>query len=122
MILFPNTNLEEYQRTHSAGEWQAWLAVLTEHGTQTPDGWQVDWRDYNAVSAARKTGVFDLVAHPPPSPPAEPAASPRPVAVQGGVQSPITPARPCSGCGNAKYSPEDFNYPGGADNLIQQIG
>ena len=121
-MLIPNVNIARYQQECTAEQWQAWLAILTEHGTQTPDGWQVDWRDYNAVSAARKTGVFDLVAHPPPSPPAEPAASPRPVAVQGGVQSPITPARPCSGCGNAKYSPEDFNYPGGADNLIQQIG
>jgi len=120
-MLIPNVNIARYQQECTAEQWQAWLAILTEHGTQTPDGWQVDWRDYNAVSAARKTGVFDLVAHPPPSMPAEPAASPRPVAAPSGVQSPITPARLCSGCGGAKYAPEDFNRPGGGDELIQQL-
>lgn len=27
----------------------------------------------------------------------------------------------CDGCGGAKYRPQDFNHPGGADELIQQM-
>jgi len=30
--------------------------------------------------------------------------------------------RPCSGCGGAKYDPQAYNAPGGADQLIQQMG
>lgn len=28
----------------------------------------------------------------------------------------------CNGCGGAKYREADFNHPGGADELIQQLG
>ncbi len=28
----------------------------------------------------------------------------------------------CSGCGGAKYNPADFNRPGGADELLRQLG
>jgi len=94
MILIPAANIDAYRASHTPEQWMAWLAILQEHGTETPDGWKVPWEKYNAVSAARKTGVFDLVAHPPPSPPAEPAASPRPVAAQGGAQSPPQPIDP----------------------------
>lgn len=36
--------------------------------------------------------------------------------------SSATPAQPCQGCGGAKYRPEEFNRPGGADELMQQLG
>ena len=32
------------------------------------------------------------------------------------------PSQPCQGCGGAKYNPQDFNRPGGPDELIQQLG
>ena len=30
-------------------------------------------------------------------------------------------AQPCQGCGGAQYRPQDYNRPGGADGLIQQL-
>lgn len=36
--------------------------------------------------------------------------------------APRKPSQPCQGCGGAKYNPQDFNRPGGPDELIQQLG
>ena len=36
--------------------------------------------------------------------------------------TPRKPSQPCQGCGGAKYNPQDFNRPGGPDELIQQLG
>jgi hypothetical protein len=33
-----------------------------------------------------------------------------------------TAARPCSGCGGARYDPRHYNRPGGSDELVQDIG
>ena len=121
MILIPNANIIHYYDHATPEQWQAWLAILRQYGEQTPDGSQVPWQDYNAVSAARKSGVFDPVAHPPPTMPAEPAATPQHAKAMGGVKSPPAQRRGCTGCGGAKYDPTEFNAPGGADALIQQI-
>ncbi len=42
---------------------------------------------------------------------------PSPVAI-----TPNKPIPPCQGCGGAKYNPADFNRPGGADDLLRQLG
>ena len=33
-----------------------------------------------------------------------------------------TTSQSCQGCGGAKYNPQNFNRPGGMDELIQQLG
>ena len=90
MILIPNANITHYYDHATPEQWQAWLAILKEHGTETPDGWRVPWQDYNAVSAARMTGVYDAVKYPAPTMPVEPS----PVASSGGVKSPPQPIGP----------------------------
>jgi len=50
-------------------------------------------------------------------PPATPDATQR-----DGANSRRVPTRRCQGCGGAKYNPQDFNRPGGPDELIQQLG
>lgn len=64
----------------------------------------------------------------------EPSASEAPAQPQrrGEVETPVDPphpttascppAGPCQGCGGAKYNPQDYNRPGGMDELIQQLG
>lgn len=38
-----------------------------------------------------------------------------------GTEAKPTPST-CGGCGGAKFNPQAFNVPGGADQLIQQLG
>jgi len=35
---------------------------------------------------------------------------------------PASPRRGCTGCGGNKFNPADFNQPGGADALVQELG
>lgn len=118
MILIPTANLTRYQQQASPEQWATWVAILRQYGQQTPDGWEVSVENYNAVSAARLTGVYDTVAYPPPVMPVEP----EPVArIASGIALALPARSPCSGCGGAKYDPAAYNQPGGADALIQQL-
>lgn len=89
------------------------VAVPTGLGSHPTKTTGVDQNDCGEALEGDRTDQLDGGSRP---------ARPVPRAVESPPASHPASAQLCQGCGGAKYNPQDFNRPGGQDELIQQLG